>query len=87
MSAFDEHKDELEDYELMLGRHGGRLAVTLSLVTNAMTLVGRHRISCHREDSPEKPAMDIEAVMRELGKAKELIQSVMEELRAERERR
>ena len=39
MSAFDEHKDELQHYEQMLGAHRGRLAVTLDRVTNAMVLV------------------------------------------------
>ena len=39
MSAFDDHKDELQHYEQMLGAHRGRLAVTLDRVTNAMVLV------------------------------------------------
>ncbi len=83
MSAFDEHKEELEDHEMMLGRQRGRLAVTLNLVTNALALVGRHSVYCHRDRNPEKPAMGIQAIMHELDKAKELIQSVMEDLRAE----
>lgn len=86
MSAFDEHKDELEHYETMMGPHRGRLAVTLDLLTNAMVLVGQHGVYCHSSRDPEKPVMDIQIITQELRKAKELIQGVMESLRAEREK-
>jgi hypothetical protein len=87
MSAFDDHKDEIEHYEQMLGAHRGRLAVTLDRVTNAMVLVGQHGVYCHTQRDASKPTMDIQIITEELRKAKELIQSVMEELRAERETR
>lgn len=87
MSAFDDHKDELEHYEQMLGRHRGRLAVSLDLVTNALVLVGQHGVYCHAAGHAQKPVMDIQMIAGELAKAKELIQSVMEGLRAEREGR
>jgi hypothetical protein len=85
MSAFDEHKDELQHYETMMGAHRGRLAVTLDLVTNAMVLVGQHAVYCHSPSDSEVPALDIRQITNELGKAKQLIQSVMEELRVQRE--
>jgi len=87
MSAFEDHKDELEHYEQMLGAHRGRLAVSLDRVTNAMVLVGQHGVYCHSQRDPGKPTMDIQIITDELRKAKELIQSVMEELRVERENR
>ena len=87
MSAFDDHKDEIEHYEQMLGAHRGRLAVTLDRVTNAMVLVGQHGVYCHSQRDASKPTMDIQIITEELRKAKELIQSVMEDLRAERENR
>jgi hypothetical protein len=87
MSAFDEHKEELEHYEQMMGAHRGRLAVSLDRLTNAMVLVGQHGVYCHSHRDPSKPTMDIQIITDELRKAKELIQSVMEELRAEREKR
>src|SRR5256884_6697904 len=34
MSAFQEHKEELEHYEQMFGRERGRLAVSLDRITN-----------------------------------------------------
>jgi hypothetical protein len=86
MSAFEEHREELEHYEQMMGTYRGRLAVTLDRVTNAMVLVGQHGIYCHSHRDPELPTMDIQLITEELRKAKELIQNVMEALRAERER-
>jgi hypothetical protein len=84
MPAFDEHKDELEHYETMMGPHRGRLAVSLDLLTNALILVGQHGVYCHTNRDANVPVMDIRIVQAEIGKAKELIQSVMEAMRAER---
>ena len=81
MTAFDEHREELEHYETMMGPERGRLAVTLDLLTNALVLVGQHGVYCHRAGDPKTPAMDIRIINRELVKAKELIQSVMEGLK------
>jgi hypothetical protein len=87
MAAFDEHREELEHYETMMGQHRGRLAVTLDLLTNALVLVGQHGVYCHSNRDENVPVMDIRIITAEIGKAKELIQSVMESLRAEREAR
>jgi hypothetical protein len=87
MSALEDHKDEIEHYEQMLGAYRGRLAVSLDRVTNAMVLVGQHAVYCHSQHDPAKPTMDIQIITDELRKAKELIQSVMEALREERENR
>ncbi len=84
MPAFDEHREELEHYETMMGPHRGRLAVTLDLLTNALVLVGQHGVYCHSNRDAGVPVMDIRIITAEIGKAKELIQSVMEGLRAER---
>ncbi len=85
MSALDDHKDEIEHYETMMGPHRGRLAVSLDLVTNALVLVGQHGVYCHTNRDPDTPVMDIRVITAELTKAKQLIQSVMETLRAERD--
>jgi len=58
--------------------------VTLDRLTDAMILIGQHSVYCHSPLDSEKPPLDIERVTQELRKAKELIQSVMEGLRAER---
>lgn len=85
MSAFEEHREELEHYEQMLGRQRGRLAVALDLVTNAMILAGQHAVYCHSAADSRRPMRDVQLMGDELTKAKELIQSVMEELREARE--
>lgn len=81
MSAFEEYKDELERFEQMFGRERGRLAVSLDRLTNALVLVGQHGVYCTSLRNPAVPAMDIRIVAQELAHAKELVQSVMEELR------
>jgi hypothetical protein len=81
MPVFDEKQDELEHYETMLGVPRGRLAVTMDLITDAMALVGQHGVYCQSQRWPGKPVMDIQIVMKSLTDAKELIQSVMEELK------
>lgn len=84
MSAFQEHKDELEHYEQMLGRDRGRLAVSLDRLTNALVLVGQHGIYCTSSRNPAVPAMDVRMVVQELVHAKELVQAVMEELKKQK---
>jgi hypothetical protein len=87
MPVFDEHKDELDHYETMMGPHRGRLAVSLDLLTNALILVGQHGVYCHTNRDPNVPVMDIRIIQAEINKAKELIQSVMEAIRAERDKK
>ncbi len=84
MSAFEEHREELEHYEQMFGRQRGRLAVALDLVTNALVLAGQHSVYCHSAGDPRRPMRDVQMIGDELTKAKELIQSVMEDLREAR---
>ncbi|HET9742182.1 MAG TPA: hypothetical protein VFQ00_05475 [Terriglobales bacterium] len=85
MSVFDDQKDELEKYEFMMGTARGRLAVTLDLLTDALVLVGQHGVYCTSNRNPSKPALDVQSVLASIEGAKELIASVMEKLRQERE--
>ena len=87
MSAFTEHKDELEHYEQMFGKERGRLAVGLDRLTNALVLVGQHGVYCTSQRNPAVPAMDLRIITQELEHAKQLVQSVMEELKRAREER
>jgi hypothetical protein len=82
MPVFDEKREELDHHETMMGVPRGRLAVTMDMITDAMALVGQHGVFCQSLRWPGKPVMDIQIVMKNLTGAKELIQSVMEELRA-----
>jgi len=87
MSAFEKHKEELDKFEQMFGCERGRLAVSLDRLTNALVLVGQHGVYCTSQRNPTVPAMDLRIINQELVHAKELVQSVMEELRRAREKK
>lgn len=70
-----------------MGTSRGRLAVSLDMLTDALALVGQHGVYCQSARQPGKPAMDIQLIMNELVGAKELVSSVMQELKKERETR
>jgi len=59
----------------------GRLAVTLDVLTDALVLVGQHGVYCQSARQPGKPAMDIQMITKSISDAKELISSVLEELK------
>ncbi len=81
MPVFEEKREELEHFETMLGVPRGRLAVTMDMITDAMALVGQHGVYCQSQRWPGRPVLDVQIVMKSLTDAKDLIQSVMEELR------
>jgi hypothetical protein len=85
MSVFDEKRPELEKHEFMMGTERGRLAVSLDMLTDALILIGQHGVYCTSARNPSKPALDLETVLKEIRGAKELVQSVMEELRLQKE--
>lgn len=85
MSVFEDKKAELERHEFMMGRERGRLAVALDLLTDSLIMVGQHGVYCASSRNPSKPALDLQAVLSGMQDAKALIQSVMEELRQQRE--
>jgi hypothetical protein len=85
MSIFHDRRDELEKFEFMMGPARGRLAVSLDALTDALILIGQHGVYCTSNRNPSKPALDLETVMSEINGAKELIQSVMQELEQVRE--
>ena len=85
MNVFDEKRTELERHEFMMGPERGRLAVALDLLTDSLILVGQHGVYCTSARNPGKPALDLQAVLSGMEGAKALIQSVMEELRQQRE--
>jgi len=80
-SPFDKYKDTLEVHETMMGPARGRLAVALDLLTDSLALVGQHGVYCRSERLPGQPKMDIALVLEQLGDAKELIQSTLENLK------
>ena len=87
MNIFEERRAELEKHEFMMGVERGRLAVALDLLTDSLILVGQHGVYCASSRNPSKPALDLQTVLAGMEGAKALIQSVMEELRAQRDAR
>jgi hypothetical protein len=81
----DDRHAELEKHEFMMGEARGRLAVTLDVLTDALILVGQHGVYCTSNRNPTVPALDLQAVLANINGAKELVSSVMEKLRLERE--
>ena len=81
-SVFDERREELERYQLMMGEQRGRLAVSLDVLTDALILIGQHGVYCVSNRNPSKPALDLQAVLAGIEGAKELIQSTMALLEA-----
>ncbi len=85
MSVFDEKRADLEQHEFMMGVERGRLAVALDLLTDALILVGQHGVYCTSSRNPNQPALDLQSILGGMEGAKQLIQSVMEELKGQRE--
>ena len=85
MNVFDEKRSDLERHEFMMGLERGRLAVALDLLTDSLIMVGQHGVYCASTRNPSKPALDLQAVLAGMEGAKTLIQSVMEEIRQQRE--
>jgi hypothetical protein len=84
MSVYEDRKDALEEYEFRMGLERGRLAVTLDLLTDALVLVGQHGVYCQSARQAGKPTMDIQMISSSIAGAKELITSVMSELKRQR---
>ncbi len=81
MSVYQERKEDLERFEFMMGLERGRLAVTLDLITDALVLVGQHGVYCQSARQLGRPAMDIQLISKSLVDAKELVTSVMDQLK------
>ena len=85
MPVFEEKREELEHFETMMGVPRGRLAVTMDMLTDALVLVGQHGVYCRSSRNPSQPSNDMQIVLKAINDAKELIGTVMEELRKQKE--
>ena len=79
MGALDRHRQALEVHETMMGSGRGRLAVALDLLTDALAMIGQHGIYCQSTRMPGRPTLDIAIVLEQIGDAKELMQTVIEQ--------
>lgn len=84
MSSDDYYASQLERYEFQMGSERGRLALTLDILTDALVLVGQHGVYCQSARQPGKPAMDVQLIAKQITDAKELVVTVMTELKRKR---
>jgi apolipoprotein N-acyltransferase len=84
-SVFHDYREQLERSEFQLGLTGGRVAVAMDILTDAMVMVGQHGVYCQSARQPGKPAMDIQIITQNIEQAKELLFSVLEEIRPRRQ--
>jgi len=84
MSVWQDRKDTIEEHEFRMGQERGRLAVALDLLTDALILTGQHGVYCQSARQPGKPAMDVQLIDKCLTDAKELVISVMSEMKQQR---
>jgi hypothetical protein len=85
VSIYSERKQDLEKLEFQMGLERGRLALTLDVLTDALVMVGQHGVYCQSARQPGKPAMDIQVISKCIEDAKELVSSVMLELKQKRD--
>ena len=81
MSVYKDRRDELEALQFQMGDVRGRLAVSMDLLTEALILVGQHGVYCQSARQPGKPKMDIQAILKAIDDAKELISDSMQEMK------
>jgi hypothetical protein len=77
---------QLADYETMMGKEAGSLALALDSLTDVMAMLGQHKVYCRVEKGPRagQPPLDLEELLDVLQKAKALVQETMLRLRADR---
>lgn len=81
-SAFVDLKHEIEQSEFQHGTVAGRLLVALDVLTDSLILVGQHGVYCQSSRQPGKPAMDVRMIQTGILQAKELLQSVVKEVKS-----
>ena len=81
MSVYRDRHGELEAWQFQMGPVRGRLAVSLDLLTDALVLVGQHGVYCQSARQAGLPKMDIQAILKGIEDAKELISDSMQELK------
>jgi hypothetical protein len=77
MPVYEDYKEAIERYQLMMGAERGRLAMSLDLLTDALVLVGQHGVYCRSARQPGRPAMDVQLILKGIEDAKVLIGDAM----------
>ncbi len=77
MSIFDDRFQSLEHEQFKAGHARGSLAVTLDVLTDALVLVGQHKVYCRNAGNSVR---DLDLVQNHLEGAKDLIRSALDHL-------
>jgi hypothetical protein len=79
-------RQQLEDYQTMMGRDAGSLALALDSLTDVMAMLGQHKVYCRVEKGPRagQPPLDLEELLDVMQKAKALVQETLLRLREDR---
>jgi hypothetical protein len=85
MSVYRDRAEELEAFQFQMGSVRGRLAVSLDLLTDALVLVGQHGVYCQSARQPGLPKMDVQAILKGIEDAKELISDSMQDLKLQQD--
>ena len=69
----------LDDLEFKHGRDKGRLVAAMDLLSDAQIKVGTHSAYCKSPAPPGRPSADIEEVLSDIARAKDLLATVIHE--------
>jgi hypothetical protein len=85
MSLTPAERQQLEDYQQMMGLDAGALALALDRLTDVMAMLGQHKVHCRVEKGPRagEATLDLTETLRTLQQAKTLVQETMLRLRAQ----
>jgi len=83
MSLTPAERDQLDDYQQMMGADAGALALALDRLTDVMAMLGQHKVHCRVEKGPRagEATLDLVETLRTLQTAKALVQETMLRLR------
>ena len=85
MPLTDAEREQLQDYQFMMGEDAGNLALALDQLTDVMAMVGQHQVHCRVEKGPRagETSLDIVELVNTLQKAKTLVQQTFLRLKSE----
>jgi hypothetical protein len=83
MSLTPAEREQLQDYQQMMGADAGALALALDTLTDVMAMLGQHKVHCRLEKGPRagEATLDLVETLRTLQTAKMLVQETMLRLR------
>jgi hypothetical protein len=83
MSLTPAEREQLQDYQQMMGHDAGALALALDRLTDVMAMLGQHKVHCRVEKGPRagEATLDLVETLQTLQTAKTLVQETMLRLR------